>query len=123
MPDAGAVVVLSHGTEMAGTEKMVRQITSLVAEKNRAAHVLSAWMTGGSISLEDALEQLMEKGVDSVVVAPHLLLAGGWLGKVEALMDRYRRQFAHVSFVLAPPLGAHPAIFHLMDTRLTEAGT
>ncbi|MDQ7010384.1 MAG: sirohydrochlorin chelatase [Mariprofundaceae bacterium] len=122
MPGAGAIVVLSHGADMAGTEKMVRQITSLVAEENRAAHVFPAWMTGTSTHLEDALEQLMKKGVDSVVVAPHLLLAGGWLGKVEALMDRYRRQFTHVSFALAPPLGTHPAIFRLMDARLTEAG-
>ena len=122
MPDAGAVVVLSHGADMAGAEDMVREVTGLVAERSRAAHVLPAWMTGGSTHLEDALEQLMEKGVDSVVVAPHLLLAGGWIMKVEALLDRYRRQFAHISFVLAPPLGAHPAILRLMDTRLTEAG-
>jgi len=120
MPDAGAVVVLSHGA--VGVEDMVRQVADLVAEKCRAAHVLPAWMTGDAARLQEALDTLMDKDVDSVVIVPHVLLAGGWAGKVEAVLDLYCRRFSAVRFILAEPLGAHPVILSLMDARLAGAG-
>jgi sirohydrochlorin cobaltochelatase len=122
---AGVTVLLgvAHGSRDPRAQEVVEQLLARVSALRPGLRTEPAYVDNASPSVRRALAQLVEEGVDDVVVVP-LLLSPASHSKTDVAASVQAGRIAHPGLRLryGRPLGPHPVLVDVLARRLGEAG-
>jgi len=117
-----ALILFGHGARDPEWALPFRKIRDLVAVKNPALTVESAFLELMEPALPDAIARLAAAGHTRITVAPLFIAQGGHLKQdLPKILDAVRAEQRGVQITLLPALGEVDAVLEPIAAWLTEA--
>jgi sirohydrochlorin cobaltochelatase len=118
-----ALLAVAHGSRDPASQEGVRELLGRARARRPGLRTADAYVDNASPSIRRALAELVDDGETDVVVLPLLLTpASHSKTDVAASVQAGRRAHPQVRLRYGRPLGPHPVLVELLDTRLREAG-
>lgn len=106
-----AIILFAHGARDPAWADPVLRIAAMVAERRPEAQVEAAFLELLQPSLAEAVDRVVGRGADRVVVRPLFMAPSGHLRReVPELLDEIRAAHPRTEIRLAPPLGDVPDV-------------
>lgn len=120
----GAVLFVGHGSRVEEGNTEVRQfVEQMKAKIDSSLLVETCFLEFASPSIEEGIQQCIERGATDVHVIPIILLhAGHSKLHIPAEIEEARLQFPEVQFTYGQTIGIHPEVIGILKTRLLDVG-
>lgn len=117
-----ALLIVGHGTRSPEGQEECAALLETVRARRPGRRVELGYLELCDPPIADVVAGLVADGVDDITVVPLVLLGAGHAkGDVPAAIARERRRHPGVRFGYGQPLGVHPDLVELVDTRLRGA--
>ena len=111
-------VVFAHGSSVETANEAVRSVTAGLRERGGYQAVETAFLEGGQPDLRGAVEALIARGAESIVVIPYFLTLGLHLQRdLPGLIREIESERPGVRIRVTPPLDGHPAMIEALFDR------
>ena len=115
---ATGVVVFAHGSSVESANEAVRIVARSVAEDGAFDLVATSFLDGGKPDLAGAVEDLVSRGADRILVVPYFLTVGLHLKRdLPDLIEKIRLDRADLPIEVTPPLDGHPGLGAILLDR------
>jgi precorrin-8X/cobalt-precorrin-8 methylmutase len=121
------VVILAHGSRSKQSIKEILDIFDTVAHRVRSllapgVEVEWAALRFNNPNLGEAVEALVSRGIDRVVIMPYFLFPGRHIVEdIPSLVEELGRTYPETQFLLADTLGVEEPLIDLVVKRIGEA--
>lgn len=113
-----AVVVLGHGSRAPGALGLLEKVSAGLAGK-LGLTVRAASLQFNRPTLEECCKELAAGGAGRIVVAPYFLFAGNHTQEdIPGALERIRKEFPGIEFILAEPLGDDGRLVDILSERI-----
>ena len=117
--DHTGVIVVDHGSRRAESNAMLGSFVEQFAVASFYSIIEPAHMELAEPSIGTAFDRCVVRGARCVVVAPYFLLPGRhWDEDIPALAAAAAQKHTGVSFVVAAPIGLHPMMRDVIESRI-----
>ncbi len=114
-------VVFAHGSSIESANEAVREVAARFAKVGGLELVIAAFLEGGQPSLIDAVDALVKREANQVIVVPYFLTLGLHLQRdLPVLVERARRAHPGLEIVVREPLDGHPGMVDVLLDRAVE---
>jgi sirohydrochlorin ferrochelatase len=117
-----ALLLIAHGSRNAEANDDLHALASALGERGGYQHVVASFLELAEPNIPDGGRQCVALGAERVVLVPYFLSAGV---HVRDDLQRFRAELAAshpgVEFVVAEPLGRHPALVDIVLQRVRES--
>lgn len=121
-PDQLGILLIGHGTRSTIGQQEFLATVAGVARHFEGSLVRPCFLELVEPSIDAAIDELVERGVTHVAVAPLLLFAAGHAKRdVPAAIEAARMRHPRVHFSVAAHLGCHPRLLELSAVRFEAA--
>ncbi len=101
-----AIVLFAHGARDAQWSEPFRKMQSMVREKKPGVPVELAFLELMQPSLDEAIADLVARGIKNISVIPLFMAQGGHLKKdLPRRLSEIRKHHPTISFRISPPIG------------------
>jgi len=115
------VIIVDHGSRRDDSNRMLEQFVEQFRQASRFAIVEPAHMEMAEPSIATAFGRCVAAGARRVVVAPYFLLPGKhWDADIPRLTAEAAKKHAGASYVVAAPIGLHPLMVSVIESRIGE---
>ncbi len=116
------IIVFAHGSRIEAANEAVRTAASDLARSGGFPHVEAAFLELGRPSLEEAADQLVERGIGRLVILPYFLTPGLHLERdLPVLVSNITNRYSNLQVVVTPSLDGHPGLVEVLAERLRAA--
>jgi sirohydrochlorin ferrochelatase len=116
------IVVFAHGSRLEPANQAVRAVACQLAAAGGFAAVETAFLELGTPGLEGAVQALVERGIQDILVVPYFLTLGIHLERdLPFIINQLSGRFGHVKIRVAAPLDGHPALLEALLDRVRAA--
>ncbi|MEO8367999.1 MAG: CbiX/SirB N-terminal domain-containing protein [Candidatus Solibacter sp.] len=116
------IIVFAHGSRIEAANQAVRSAAGDLARSGGFPLVEAAFLELGRPSLEEAAAQLVERGIDRLVILPYFLTPGMHLERdLPVLVNNITSKFSDLDVVVTPSLDGHPGLVDVLADRLRSA--
>ncbi len=116
------VVILGHGSKLDETNNEIIQITKTLqeADKNRLYEI--AFLSVGNPKMSQAVEILIKKGVEKIIIMPMFLFTGSHVQvDIPDILELQKKQYPNIKFIAAGHFGTHSGVADIIRERIEEA--
>jgi sirohydrochlorin ferrochelatase len=118
---ATGVVVFAHGSSVESANEAVRVVARVISEDSAFPLVATCFLDGGKPDLPGAVEDLLAKGADRILVVPYFLTVGLHLKRdLPDLIEKIRAERKDLAIEVTPPLDGHPGLGAILRDRAKE---
>lgn len=118
---ATGVVVFAHGSSVESANEAVRIVARIISEDPGFPLVATSFLDGGKPDLPTAVEELLAKGADRILVVPYFLTVGLHLQRdLPDLIEKIKSERNGLSIEVTPPLDGHPMLGLILRDRAKE---
>jgi len=116
------IIVFAHGSRVESANEAVRTVAADLARAGNYSHVQAAFLELGQPSLPAAVELLLARGVERVIVIPYFLTLGLHMERdLPAIVENISRSHNGLQIAVARPLDGHPALVQILLDRSRES--
>lgn len=118
------VVIVDHGSKQPESNQLLEEVVRTFESGNgdKFSIVEPAHMELAEPTIAQAYDSCVARGATEIIVSPFFLGPGRhWTSDIPSLISEAASRHPHTTWKLAPPLGNHPLIQHLLLQRLREA--
>ncbi len=120
---SAALLAVAHGSSDPRAEPVVEALIARVRAERPELVVVLAYLGFSQPDVATALDDLVARGVDEVVVVPLMLTAAYHVNAdIPALLTEASLRHPQLRTAQAGALGPHPLLFALLRRRLVEIG-
>ncbi len=121
MPKKEAIVILGHGSIRPEGQEVIYKTTDNYRAKHPQKCVRYAFVEVASPSLEEAIEELLSKGVEKITVMPLFLSFGHHIKEeLPKRMAKIAEENVNTTFITTDPIGADPLLCDIIDARIAK---
>ncbi|MBH55621.1 MAG: hypothetical protein CMJ82_00350 [Planctomycetaceae bacterium] len=121
-PDLLGVIIVDHGSRRTESNAYVSAITRLFQEKTEVQIVEPAHMELATPDIDTAYQTCVARGAKYIVVHPYFLAPGRhWHEDIPELARMAAQKHPDTCCVITPPLGIHPSMIDVMESRIMNA--
>lgn len=118
---ATGVVVFAHGSSVESANEAVRVVARIISEDAAFPLVSTSFLDGGKPDLPGAVEDLLARGADRILVVPYFLTVGLHLKRdLPDLIEKIKAERADLDIQVTPPLDGHPGLGAILRDRAKE---
>ncbi len=115
------IVVVDHGSRRADANRWHEEFVQRLRADGVHAVVEAAHMELAEPSIRTAFAACVEAGATTVVVVPYFLWPGShWTEDIPALSAAAAKEHRGVRYLVAAPLGPHPALATIVEERISQ---
>lgn len=113
------IVVFAHGSRLEPANEAVRRVARQLAQLGQFAFAEAAFLDCTAPDLRTTVEQLVQRGVERVIVLPYFLTEGRHtMRDLPQLVEKIREMFPGVEIDVADTLDGHPGILQALLDRV-----
>ena len=113
------VIIVDHGSRRLESNRMLQEFVEHFKSGSHFQIVEPAHMELAEPSIATAFDRCVTQGAKRVVIAPYFLLPGRhWDEDIPALTASAARKYPGVSFLVAAPIGLHPMMRDVIESRV-----
>lgn len=117
-----AILLIAHGSRHAPANDDLRHVAGELRGRGHGL-VVASFLELAEPGMVEGGRECVAAGATRVVMLPYFLSAGTHVRRdLTAARDALATEFPTVSFVLAEPLGRHPAMVDVVEQRVQECG-
>jgi sirohydrochlorin ferrochelatase len=118
---ATGIVIVDHGSRRREANRQHEEFVSAWRERGVHAIVEPAHMELAEPSIATAFDACVRAGATTVVIAPYFLWPGShWEVDIPALAAEASAAHPGVRYLVAAPLGPHPALGDIVEQRIDQ---
>jgi len=118
---ATGIVVFAHGSSVESANEAVRIVARIISEDSAFPLVATSFLDGGKPDLPGAVEELLAKGADRILVVPYFLTVGLHLKRdLPDLIEKIKAERSGLDIEVTPPLDGHPMLGAILRDRAKE---
>jgi sirohydrochlorin ferrochelatase len=111
-------VVFAHGSSVESANEAVRAVTAQLRDRGGYQAVETAFLEGGRPDLQGAVESLLARSVEAIIVIPYFLTLGLHLQRdLPRLIREIEISHPGLRISVTPPLDGHPAMIDALFDR------
>ncbi len=119
---SSGVILLAHGSRRDGANEVMEQLVEMIREDSSFKKVNSAFLQFSRPTLQEALKEQVDQGVQEVTVMPVFLFNGIHLSEdIPAIIDEEKGKYPQVKIFTARALGMDRRIAEIVKDRVQEA--
>ena len=116
------IIVFAHGSRIEAANEAVRSAAADLARTSGFSEVEAGFLELGRPSLEEAADQLVERGIERLVILPYFLTPGLHLERdLPALVTNITNKYNKLQIIVTPSLDGHPGLVDVLSDRLRNA--
>lgn len=116
-----AIVIFAHGSSVESANDAVRTVSKTVAATGGFDLWETAFLEMGKPDLPAAVECLIARGAEKIVVLPYFLTAGIHLKRdLPRIVGEILESHKNITIEVTPPLDGHPALGQILLDRAKE---
>ena len=116
------IIILGHGSRSEEAQQVFEEIVSLVSEKLNYGMVRGAAMEFASPALEEVAAELVESGIEEIIIVPLFIYPGVHIKRdIPAMIDQLKKEYPEVRFVKGSHIGADEKLAEIMADRVQQA--
>lgn len=116
-----ALLLIAHGSRQPEANDDLHHVAAQLRARGHAI-VVASFLELAPPGIEDGGRACVASGAERVVMVPYFLSAGVHVRRdLTQARDNLAREFPHVTFLLAEPLGRHPMLIDVVAHRAEEA--
>lgn len=116
------VAIFAHGSAIEPANEAVREVVRQFQALWGFDLVEPSFLELGQPPLAGAVDKLVERGAEHVVVVPYFLTLGKHLKRdLPRIVDEIASIHPGVKFTVTPPMDGHPALARILLDRANEA--
>ena len=116
------VVVLAHGSKVKSGNEGLFRIVEMLRAMEKWDMVEACFLQLAKPGLTEAVEDIIGRGANRVVVMPLLLFSGNHVMKdIPEEIEKEKQKFSEVEFYYAKSIGADERIAQITRERIDEA--
>ena len=115
-----SVLMIGRGCSDTNANGNFCKIVRLVEEAAAVERMAYGFIAVVRPTVPQAVDRLVREGPPAVILQPYLLFPGRLVEDLQSLVDRYRREYPGIQFVLSGTLGIEPVLFDVLQERLAE---
>lgn len=117
-----AILLIAHGSRLPAANDDLRHVAGELVKRGHPVAVAS-FLELAEPGMVEGGRMCVRAGAGRVVMMPYFLSAGVHVTRdLTEARDALAREFPAVSFVLAEPLGRHPALIGIVEERVAAVG-
>ncbi len=114
-----AAILIGHGSVLGASGSAMIRLAARLREQGVLPIVEAAFLNYSRPTLAEAVAKCVDLGATSILVQPYFLIAGAYVvDELPALVGSVAGHYRQLPFVVAQPLGDHPALVALARKRL-----
>lgn len=115
------IILLGHGSRREEANEEIRQIARMVAEGDLEHFYETAFLSFGSPDLSEAVERLVQKGLQRIIIMPIFLVKGNHIQRdIPHQVSFQETAYPDIEFISTRYLGADPLIVDMVRERIAE---
>lgn len=116
------IILLGHGSRREEANEEIRTIARMIMDEDQQSLYETAFLSFGSPDLTEAVEDMVGKGVEKIMVMPIFLLTGNHIARdIPGKLLLQKATHPNIQFVMAKHIGPDPAIAEIIKKRIQEA--
>jgi sirohydrochlorin ferrochelatase/(2Fe-2S) ferredoxin len=116
-----ALVLVARGTSDPDANGDFYKMARLIAERKNFSMVAPCFSGVRKPLFSETLELAARSRPQRLLIVPYLLFTGRISGKLQEQVAEFSQSYPWIKTELAPPLGADPKLFSVIDERIAEA--
>jgi len=117
-----ALLLIAHGSRQDEANADLHDVVGEMRQRGDYAVVEGAFLELAKPTIEEASARCIAQGAGGVILLPYFLSAGVHVRKdLTAICRKLAKNYPHVEFRLAEPLGPHPLLLEIVAQRAREA--
>ncbi|WP_080507656.1 sirohydrochlorin chelatase [Bryobacter aggregatus] len=118
---ATGVIVFAHGSSVESANEAVRIVARTITDEGGFALMATSFLDGGKPDLRGAVEDLLGRGADRILVVPYFLTVGLHLKRdLPELIAKIQAERPGLPIAVTPPLDGHPGLGAILLDRAKE---
>ena len=118
---ATGIVVFAHGSSVESANEAVRIVARVISGDPDFPLVATSFLEGGKPDLPGAVEDLVSRGADRILVVPYFLTVGLHLKRdLPDLIAKIREERVDLLIQVTPPLDGHVGLGAILRDRAKE---
>jgi sirohydrochlorin ferrochelatase len=116
------IIVFAHGSRVESANQAVRAVAAALRETGGFEGVEAAFLELGTPDLIGAVERLVEKGAERVVVVPYFLTDGLHMERdLPPLIEKISKRYNGLQIAVSETLDGHPGVVQVLLDRALSA--
>jgi len=117
-----ALLLIAHGSREENANADLYYAVEQLRSQTRYRTIEASFLELAGPNIEQGAQACLAQGAQRVVLLPYFLSAGVHVSRdLTEACRKLARQYAHVEFRLAEPLGRHPLLLQVLLERAREA--
>lgn len=113
--------MFAHGSSVESANEAVRIVARIISEDPGFPLVATSFLDGGKPDLPTAVDELLARGADRILVVPYFLTVGLHLKRdLPDLIASIQAQKDGLAIEVTPPLDGHPMLGAILRDRAKE---
>ena len=117
------IAVFAHGSAVESANDAVCRMVRRFRDQSGRHLVETAFLELGRPDLPEAVESLIQRGAEKIIVVPYFLTLGRHLQHdLPRIVEKISSIHPEVEITVVPPLDGHPALVAILNDRVAEVG-
>ncbi len=116
------IILLGHGSRREEANEEIREIARMVASSQQGAFYETAYLSIAQPDLSEAVEKLVQQGVNRIIVTPVFLVTGNHIARdIPEEIEKLKPSYPGIEFIMTGHIGTHPGVAEIVKQRIQEA--
>ncbi len=117
-----AILLLGHGSRVAGANEALHAIAAMVKAETGAALVEVAFLPPHAPGIQEGVDRCIAQGAARILLYPYFLYAGAHVLKdLPEQIEQARMRHPGLEMILGEPLGVHPKLAEIVRERIAAS--
>jgi len=117
-----ALLLMAHGSREPEANADLHHVAAMLRQRGAYPLVEVSFLELADPAIPQAGAHCVQQGAQRVIMLPYFLSAGVHVRRdLKGLREELAARFPHVDFRLAEPLGRHPLLVEIVETRASAA--
>lgn len=119
-----AAIILAHGSRLEAANEEICSIVDQLQKIDAGMIYGPAFMSFGEPDLSGAIEEMVSRGVQDIVIMPFFIGLGSHISRdIPELLKREKSKHPHLELKVTEPLAGHPGLIDIILDRVRDVSS